>query len=390
MPIPIRHRRNKNKKITSSTHLDEFEDDLEHDLTSEVAGTSDSGGLDGSTTITTTQAAPAVALPTAATPTSMDLVTPVPVMSSATTAMTIASATIATAPQVAVISTSLDTGTESIMRTWSDLDRLLGYTQEPYSGDNPSQCPLGTDFQSMDPNFMDLDLSRIDYSDSSFVPFDGGSNDLPDLQGEAWNSALDPLSEEEMLYYLSMFNQPDKQEGREGEEGIQDDHTFQDPSVMDVGSISTRNADSIAVLDPPATNMREEEDMAVALRSTDLDEEGNDNVPHRQPATNQENGRPPRQQKALPTWDLESEAEDEDDTPQEQTIADKENTRPSRGRRAPMTWDLGGDAEEMETVLRSIDLGPNFSWCVDKWKDFEMCTTVHEVSLALNDFERAD
>ncbi len=282
MPIPIwcRRNKNKNKKITSSTHLDKFEDDLERDLTSEVAGTSDSGGLDGSTTITTTQAAPAVALPTTATLTSTDLVTPVPVMSSATTAMTIASVTMATAPQVAVISTSLDTGTESIMRTWSDLDRLLGYTQEPYSGDNPSQCPLGTDFQSMDPNFMDLDLSRIDYLDSSFVPFDGGSNDLPDLQGEAWNSALDPLSEEEMLYYLLMFNQPDKQEGREGEEGIQDDHAFQDPSVMDVGSISARNADSIAVLDPPATNMREEEDMAVALRSTDLDEEGNDNVPH--------------------------------------------------------------------------------------------------------------
>ncbi len=55
-----------------------------------------------------------------------------------------------------------------------------------------------------------------------------------------------------------------------------------------------------------------------------------------------------------------------------------------------MTQDLGGDAEEMETVLRSIDLGPNFLRCVDKWKDFEMCTTVREVSLALNDFERAD
>ncbi len=52
-----------------------------------------------------------------------------------------------------------------------------------------------------------------------------------------------------------------------------------------------------------------------------------------------------------------------------------------------MTWDLGGDAEEMETVLHSIDLGLNFSRCVDKWKEFEMCTTVHEVSLALNNFE---
>ncbi len=49
---------------------------------------------------------------------------------------------------------------------------------------------------------------------------------------------------------------------------------------MDVGSISTRNADSIAVLDPLATNTREEEDMAVVLHSTDLDKEGNDNVPH--------------------------------------------------------------------------------------------------------------
>ncbi len=88
--------------------------------------------------------------------------------------------------------------------------------------------------------------------------------------------------------------------------------------------------------------------------------------------------------------DLESEAEDEDDTPQEQTIADKENTQPSQGQRAPMTQDLGGDAEEMETVLCSIDLGPNFLWCVDKWKEFEMCTTVREVSLALNDFEQAD
>ncbi len=31
-----------------------------------------------------------------------------------------------------------------------------------------------------------------------------------------------------------------------------------------------------------------------------------------------------------------------------------------------MMQDLGGDAEEMEMVLCSIDLGPNFSWCVDK------------------------
>ncbi len=220
MPIPIQCRRNKNKKITSSTHLDKFDlDDLECDLTSEGASTSDSGGLDGSTTITTMQAAPAVTLPTTAMPTSTDLVTPAPVMSSATTATTIVSATMATAPPVADISTSLDTGTELIMQTWSDLDRLLGYTQEPYSADNPSQCPLGTDFQSMDPNFMDLDLSCIDYSDSSFVPFDAGSNNLPDIQWEAWNSALNPLSEEEMLYYPLMFNHPDKQEGREGGRG---------------------------------------------------------------------------------------------------------------------------------------------------------------------------
>ncbi|KAK0453963.1 hypothetical protein EV421DRAFT_1897952 [Armillaria borealis] len=43
-----------------------------------------------------------------------------------------------------------------------------------------------------------------------------------------------------------------------------------------------------------------------------------------------------------------------------------------------MTQDLGSDAEEAEMVLRSIDLGPNFSRCVDKWKEFEMCATVRE------------
>ncbi|PBK62204.1 hypothetical protein ARMSODRAFT_1025122 [Armillaria solidipes] len=120
---------------------------------------------------------------------------------------------------------------------------------------------------------------------------------------------------------------------------------------MDVGSISAQKADSTAVLNPPATNTHEEEDTAIALHSLDLHKKDND---------------------------LGSEAEDEDDTPQEQTIANKENTRPSRGQRAPMTQDLGSDAEEAETVLRSIDLGLNFSQCVDKWKEFEMCTTVCE------------
>ncbi|KAK0436090.1 hypothetical protein EV421DRAFT_1908165 [Armillaria borealis] len=254
----------------------------------EGSGNSDSSGLDGSTTTTTMQATPAVAPPTTATPTPTDLVTLMPMMSSAPTATTTFTATMATAPSVAVISMSSNTGTESIAKTWSDLDRLLGYTQEPYSADNPSQCPLGTDFQSIDPNYLDLDLSRIDYSDLSLIPFDTGSKDLPDLQGEAWNPALDLFSQEEMLYYLSLFNQPEKPEGREGEEKMQDGHAFQDPSVMDVGSISAQKADSTAVLDPLATNTHEEEDTAVALRSLDLHKE--DSVPRQQPATNEDDG----------------------------------------------------------------------------------------------------
>ncbi|PBK64847.1 hypothetical protein ARMSODRAFT_1022838 [Armillaria solidipes] len=144
----------------------------------------------------------------------------------------------------------------------------------------------------VDPNYLDLNLSRIDYSDSSLIPFDAGSKDLPDLQGEAWNPALNLFSQEEMLYYLSLFNQPEKPEGREGEEGMQDGRAFQDPSVMDVGSISAQKADSTAVLDPPATNTHEEEDMAVVLHSLDLHKE--DNVPWQQPTANEDDGQAPQ------------------------------------------------------------------------------------------------
>ncbi|KAK0453964.1 hypothetical protein EV421DRAFT_1897953 [Armillaria borealis] len=271
---------------------DETETSVGRGSEGEGSGTSDSSGLDGSTTTTTMQATPAVAPPTTAMPTPTDLVTPMPTMSSAPTATTTFTTTMATAPSVAVVSMSLNTGTESIAKTWSDLDKLLGYTQELYSADNPSQCPLGIDFQSIDPNYLDLDLSRIDYSDSSLIPFDASSKDLPDLQGEAWNPALDLFSQEEMLYYLSLFNQPEKLEEREGEEGMQDGHAFQDPSVMDVGSISTQKADSTAVIDPPAMNTHEEEDTAVALCSLDLHKE--DNVPRQQPAANEDDGQPPR------------------------------------------------------------------------------------------------
>ncbi|SJL02922.1 uncharacterized protein ARMOST_06263 [Armillaria ostoyae] len=219
----------------------------------EGSGTSNSSGLDGSMTTTTTQATPAVAPPTTATPTPTDLVTPMPTMSSAPTTTTTFTTTMATAPSVAVISMSSNTGTESI---------------------------------SIDPNYLDLDLSHIDYSDSSLIPFDAGSKDLPDLQGEAWNPALNLFSQEEMLYYLSLFNQPEKPEG------MQDGRTFQDPLVMDVGSISAQKANSTAVIDPPAMNTHEEEDMAIMLCSLDLHKE--DNVPQQQPAANEDDGQPPQ------------------------------------------------------------------------------------------------
>ncbi len=229
----------------------------------------------------------------------------------------------------------------------SQLDKLLGLDEmthfQPFSGDSLSWVGLDFNFQSTDPNFLDLELSCMDSSEQDIDPSQPGYN-IPVVPSDAGQSGLD--AEDEMTYWLTKWMQAQSFAAvPEEQDGAHSDRNIGVPSIMTGGVTLTSQSGSTALEDAPSED---------PLGDAPLDAAEED----------------------VPVINTEEE------TPQGSSGANKENVRPTRGRRPLVARDLGGDAVEAEIVLRSLDLGEDYLRCVEKWKEFEMCTTVSEVSYA--------